>query len=82
MELQYDETLLNFVSNINLRRYKEVLQGGRPIVQVRTRDEATGEVATNRTVYDMDVSLAQNNMAYTLGSMGGIMVGQCRLTLG
>jgi hypothetical protein len=54
----------------------EVLQGGRPIVQVRTRDEATGEVATSRTVYDMDVSLAQNNMAYTLGSMGGTMVGQ------
>lgn len=61
----------------------EVLQGGRPMVQVRSRDEATGEVVINRTVYDMDVCLAQKNVAYTLGSMGGVMAETAKMeTLG
>ena len=57
----------------------EVLQGGRPIVQVRSRDEHTGEVIINRSVYDMDVSLAQRNVAYTLGSMGGVMAATAKM---
>ena len=51
----------------------EVLAGGRPMVQVRSRDQNTGQVRFNRTVYDMDVFLSQKNVAYTLGSMGGLM---------
>ena len=57
----------------------EVLQGGRPIVQVRKREEATGEVVVDRTVYDMDVSLANRNVAYTLGSMGGVMAATAKM---
>jgi|TARA_B110000305_G_scaffold207834_1_gene239617 hypothetical protein len=51
----------------------EVLAGGRPMVQMRSRDQNTGQVRFNRTVYDMDVFLSQKNVAYTLGSMGGLM---------
>ena len=51
----------------------EVLAGGRPMVQMRSRDQNTGQVRFNRTVYDMDVFLSQKNVADTLGSMGGLM---------
>jgi len=50
----------------------ETLAGRRPIVQMRTRDEG-GDVAVDRTVYDMDVSLSRQSMAHTLGAMGGLM---------
>ena len=51
----------------------EVLAGGRPIVQMRTREERTGAVRVDQAAYDMDVILAQNSIAHTLGSMGRIV---------
>ena len=51
----------------------EVLAGGRPVVQMRRRDEATGEVMMDRCVYDAEVAAQRESMSYTLGSMGGVM---------
>ena len=51
----------------------EVLAGGRPVVQMRRRDEATGEVMMDRCVYDAEVAVQRESMSYTLGSMGGVM---------
>jgi hypothetical protein len=51
----------------------EVLAGGRPVVQMRRRDEATGEVMMDRCVYDAEVASQRESMSYTLGSMGGVM---------
>ena len=51
----------------------EVLAGGRPIVQMRTREERTGAVRVDQAAYDMDVILAQNSIAHTLGSMERIV---------
>jgi hypothetical protein len=49
----------------------EILQGGRPMVQMRTRKD--GDVVVDRVVYDADLALARHAVAHTLGSMGGIM---------
>lgn len=51
----------------------EVLAGGRPVVQMRRRDEATGEVMMDRCVYDAEVAMQRESISYTLGSMGGVM---------
>ena len=51
----------------------EVLAGGRPVVQMRRRDEATGEVMMDRCVYDAEVAVQRESISYTLGSMGGVM---------
>ena len=51
----------------------EVLAGGRPVVQMRRRDEATGSVQMDRCVYDAEVAAQRESMSYTLGSMGGVM---------
>ena len=51
----------------------EVLAGGRPVVQMRRRDEATGEVTMDRCVYDAEVAAQRESLSYTLGSMGGVM---------
>ena len=51
----------------------EVLAGGRPVAQMRRRDEATGEVLMDRCVYDAEVAAQRESLSYTLGSMGGVM---------
>ena len=51
----------------------EVLAGGRPVVQMRRRDKATGEVMMDRCVYDAEVAVQRESISYTLGSMGGVM---------
>ena len=51
----------------------ELLMGGTPIVQVRSRNETTGEIAVSRTMYEIENFLEQKHVAHTLGSMGGVM---------
>lgn len=51
----------------------EVLAGGRPVVQMRRRDELTNEISMDRCVYDGDVVVGKELLSQTLGSMGGVM---------
>ena len=51
----------------------ETLAGGRPVVQMRRRDEATGHVTMDRCVYDAEVAAQRESLSFTLGSMGGVM---------
>jgi hypothetical protein len=51
----------------------ETLAGGRPVVQMRRRDEATGRVTMDRCVYDAEVAAQRESLSFTLGSMGGVM---------
>lgn len=51
----------------------ETLAGGKPVVQMRRRDEATGRVTMDRCVYDAEVAAQRESLSFTLGSMGGVM---------